>query len=204
MKRIISFLFIASIVLVSCDKTSKTETSSKEATPVPESNTSTTPLVDEYNLLKSDVDQAWAYLEKVEDDKYFTMNRLLEEVSYNPRHKSSRIKEEKSKIASLQASRLKLEDLENLNNLDLYDLKSDSTVNSLYQLVEETKGMENHPLAEDLLNDLDSLNNNSTISLRSYYGEIADNYNNFIKTNKSKLEASGVKNITTVPSMFED
>lgn len=132
------------------------------------------------------------------------MNRLLEEVSYNPRHKSSRIKEEKSKIASLQASRLKLEDLENLNNLDLYDLKSDSTVNSLYQLVEETKGMENHPLAEDLLNDLDSLNNNSTISLRSYYGEIADNYNNFIKTNKSKLEASGVKNITTVPSMFED
>ena len=204
MKRIISFLFIASIVLFSCDKTSKTETSSKEATPVPESKTSTTPLVDEYNLLKSDVDQAWAYLEKVEDDKYFTMNRLLEEVSYNPRHKSSRIKEEKSKIASLKASRLKLEDLENLNNLDLYDLKSDSTVNSLYQLVEETKGMENHPLAEDLLNDLDSLNNNSTISLRSYYGEIADNYNNFIKTNKSKLEASGVKNITSVPSMFED
>lgn len=204
MKRIISFLFIASIVLVSCDKTSKTETSSKEATQAPESNTSTSSLVDEYNLLKSDVDQAWAYLEKIEDDKHFTMNRLLEEVSYNPRHKSSRIKEEKSKIASLQASRLKLEDLENLNNLDLYDLKSDSTVNSLYQLVEETKGMENHPLAEDLLNDLDSLNNNSTISLRSYYGEIADNYNNFIKTNKSKLEASGVKNITTVPSMFED
>ena len=204
MKRIISFLFIASIVLFSCDKTSKTETSSKEPTPVPESKTSTTPLGDEYNLLKSDVDQAWAYLEKVEDDKYFTMNRLLEEVSYNPRHKSSRIKEEKSKIASLKASRLKLEDLENLNNLDLYDLKSDSTVNSLYQLVEETKGMENHPLAEDLLNDLDSLNNNSTISLRSYYGEIADNYNNFIKTNKSKLEASGVKNITSVPSMFED
>lgn len=160
--------------------------------------------MDEYNLLKSDAEQAWAYLDKIEDDKHFTMNRLLEEVSYNPRHKNSRIIEEKSKIASLQASRLKLEDLENLNNLDLYDLKSDSTVNSLYRLVEETKGMENHPLAEDLLNDLDSLNNNSTISLRSYYGEIADNYNSFIKTNKSKLEEAGIKDIKTFPSMFED
>lgn len=64
--------------------------------------------------------------------------------------------------------------------------------------------MENHPLAEDLLNDLDSLNNNSTISLRSYYGEIADNYNSFIKTNKSKLEEAGIKDIKTFPSMFED
>ena len=99
MKRIIPFLFIASIVLVSCDNTSKTETPSKEVTTVPKSNTSTSSLVDEYKLLKSDVDQAWAYLEKVEDDKYFTMNRLLEEVSYNPRHKRSRIQEEKTKIS---------------------------------------------------------------------------------------------------------
>lgn len=70
--------------------------------------------------------------------------------------------------------------------------------------MEETKDMEKFPLAEDLLNDLDSLNNNSTISLRAYYGEVAENYNNFVEKNKSKLEAEGIKDIKKFPSMFTE
>ena len=204
MKRILTLLILVSIVFYSCDKTGKTDVSSKETNPTPVSKNTSSPLVQQYKLLKGDVDQAWGYLEKIEDDKFFTMNRLLEEISFNPRHKNNRIIEEKNKIEQLKSSRLTLTDFEDLNHLDAYDLKSDSTINSLYQLVEETKDMDKFPLAEDLLNDLDSLNNNSTISLRAYYGEVAENYNNFVETNKIKLESEGIKDIKKFPSMFTE
>ena len=207
MKHLLALLILTTILFTSCNETKTTETTTPVVTE--EILTSvflepTSELNITYNTLKKGVDTSWASLNKIEEDKFFAMKRLLDEVSYNPRHKAKRIKEELAKIETLKKAKLKQGDLVDLTNMDNYDVKSDELISSLHNLVDETENMENYPLAKDLLNDLDSLNTTATMSIRGLYGDAVLNYNKFISTNEAKLKENGVSNTQKIPGLFDE
>lgn len=159
-------------------------------------------IVVEYNALKLQVDSSWKALDKVEDDKLFVIKRLLQEVSFNPKHKSYRLNEVTKKVDDLATKRLKQDALTNLKNMDKYDELSDQVVSSVIVFKEETPNMEKYPLADDLIADLDSLNYHAVISRRGDYGKAVVEYNKFIKTNYEELSKNGVKNLNPIPGLF--
>lgn len=206
MKHIALSIF-AVLLFASCNETKTTE----NTTPTPKEEVVPTKLLEPtselnitYNGLKKDVDSSWTLLNKIEEDKFFAMKRLLDEVSYNPRHKSKRIKEELAKIETLQKAKLSQTDLVDLTNMDKYDVQSDALISSLHNLVDETENMDNYPLAKDLLDDLDSLNTTATMSVRGLYGDAVLNYNKFISTNETKLKENGVTNTQKIPGLFAE
>lgn len=207
MKRLILSTLALSLLFSSCNDTSvkkEKDPTPTSSSPVEKGETNDITINKQYFELKAAVDESWGYLDKIEEDKFFTMERLLKEVSYNPRHKGSRLKEEQTKIDLLKQQKPNPQTLINLDNIDAYDVVSNTTISSLSQLVDETKGMEQYPLAQELLNDLDSLNNGATISYRSLYGQTVLEYNKFVKENKEGLETTGVKDIDTIPGFFTE
>lgn len=191
--------------LLSCDNAKK-----ESSTNVIEEENNTeqieinSPIAQEYFTLKTQVDSAWVELNKVEDDKIFTVKRLLQEISFNPKHKSARLKEELSKVDQLNNQKLKQESLEDLTIMDQYDILSDEVISSVIAFKEETPNMAEYPLAEELISDLDSLNGHAIISKRGDYGHIVVKYNKFIKANGEELKKLGVKNTEPLPGLFPD
>lgn len=202
---IISFLISTSSCSENKDTVSNTETEKEEATsnsnpaPIPQNN-----IVKEYLELKTEVEISWQDLEKLEAEKYFTMERLLKEVTYNPQHSPKRVEEELEKINRLKEQQLTQASLENLDNMDNYDQLSDQVVRSILTLKNETPGMEGYPLVEELISDLDSLNGETVMKFRGYYGDAVLSHNRFIKNNKEVLTENGYTDIKAVYGLFPE
>lgn len=162
------------------------------------------PIIAEYTALKLEVDSSWRSLDQVENDKIFAIKRLLQEISFNPKHKSNRLKEEMQKVEDLAAKKLTQEALVDLSNMDNYDVLSDQVISSVIILKEETPNMEEYPLADELIAELDSLNGNAIISKRGDYGKVVVKYNKFIKVNYDELAQQGVKDLKPIPGLFPE
>ncbi len=205
------YLFLIAITIgitlfiTSCSDTNKENTTTVETPKTKEEKVlPNTPIITQYTTLKLAVDSSWKALDQVEKDKIFAIKRLLQEISFNPKHKSNRLKEEMQKVDDLEAKKLKQEALADLSNMDNYDVLSDQVISSVIIFKEETPDMEGYPLADELIDDLDSLNGNAIISKRSDYGHVVLEYNKFIKVNYDELSKQGVENLKLMPGLFPE
>lgn len=145
----------------------------------------------------------WDTLMLSEESKREKMERLLDEVSYNPAHDEVEIKRYRKLICLLRNEIYTPKSLANLEKIDEYDALQDSVISETFSFVKGTKDIEKYPLTDELMEEISHANSDSLLMLRAHYGEELENYNQFIKEHKEELEKEGIE-AEPLPTWYGD
>jgi hypothetical protein len=183
MKRFSAVLLTLLIVTFACERknngTSKDEKESKVE--VVKKNVDS--IVDSVN-------GAWNAMVQQDDQKFKDVKRLLDEISYTS---SYDVVAHDSLMKKLEIIKSKRFD-QNLDtaSIDRYYALTDKFILEVFQLKAKTKGIEQHPIADELIEDITQGNSTETVSQGlSKYNYWTNQYNNYIKKNHKQLEKLG-------------
>lgn len=201
-KHLSLFMLLGGLIF-SCSekKTEENDNTTTEETP---SNTvNVSELMIEYNALKDSANHHWGILDSINDEMVITLNRLLDEVSYNAKHDASKLKEHREKIQALKEAKLKQVQLADKDMIDMYDNQVTATANDVIAYAENTPDMlTNYPLTQSLIDEINELNNMSIATKRSDYDDQAYYFNKFVKKHMNELKGTGVP-LDLIPTFSE-
>lgn len=157
----------------------------------------------EYNDRITELSASWDSLMQSEKQKRENLERLLDEVSYNPAHDEVALKRHRNMLCLLRSELYTPESLADLDNIDEYDAMQDSIIQETFSFVEETKNMDDFPLAKELMDEINEANNESLLMLRARYGDKLEHYNAFVIEHSEELDKEGV-NVKPLPTWYGD
>ncbi len=195
MKKIIRTLVtaLAIVSLYACDNATKEPTTNNNTTNTEPTNT-VSPISNEvhsYQALKDSVDNSWQQMMSADDDKLLSVARLLDEVSFNPKHDVSLVSEGRKMLQKLKKTRYTQTSLSD-ETIDSYDALTDSTIAYIIKVANETPDMDNYPLKNELIEEINQANSvGEIVRMRSTYDDIASEYNSFIQQNREKIGDKG-------------
>ncbi|MFN3402830.1 MAG: hypothetical protein ACK40G_01970 [Cytophagaceae bacterium] len=144
-----------------------------------------------FSKLKDTVNQKWNNLILSDDQKFSDIKRLLDEISYSGKF-DLRLHDSLTKVLpEVLAKRYTPENL-TVKRIEDYDMETDRYIQKVLELAAKAPNLPNHPLAQELINDINEANVNTLIKLRINYDRWAQVYNIFIEENKSQLEKIGI------------
>jgi hypothetical protein len=183
MKRFSAVLLTLLIVTFACERknngTSKDEKESKVE--VVKKNVDS--IVDSVN-------GAWNAMIQQDDQKFKDVKRLLDEISYTS---SYDVVAHDSLLKKLEVIKSKRFD-QNLDttSIDNYYALTDKFILEVFQLKAKTKGIEQHPIADELVEDITRGNSTEAVSQSlSKYNYWTNQFNTYIKKNHKQLEKLG-------------
>lgn len=176
------------ITLNSCDTKPKIE--EKPATPV--SVLSADSLKIQADAVNDSLDLAWKKMERNDSTILADMKRLLQEVSYTPKHDIIKLKQLEQKLATLQTKLYTKESMADSRAIDNYDSASDSLVSDLAVFASSTPQIEKYTLIKELLNEISVANSAQTVATnRAHYDNWAKEYNKIVIENADGLKKLG-------------
>lgn len=134
------------------------------------------------------VDSAWHEVIKVDSQKFANIKRLIDEISYCKKYDEKGVAKALKLVAAMQSYQYTQENLSD-SLITLYDTKTDELIRFVRNLKGNTKEITQHPLADQLENEITEADN-QLVNYRSRYDLLAIKYNSFLDTNK---EATGTK-----------
>ena len=202
-KQHLLLLITMSSLIFSCNdsENEKKDTDTKSENTI--SKTTLNELMQEYHILKDSADVHWTILDSINDEMVITLNRLLDEISYNSKHDATKLKELRAQVEELKSSKLKQVQLAQKDMIDIYDEKVTLTAEKVIAMAEDTPDMlDKYPLSNSLINDINELNNNSIAVKRSDYDDHAFYFNQFVKKSGKQLEGTNL-DLTPYPTFSE-
>ena len=176
-------LIITSLVLLSfsCEK---------KADSVEEKETKTETVQKEVTLLNDSVNATYKKMTEVDDQKFKDIKRLLDEISYTSDYDVALHDSLTKQLEVVKSKRF--DDKLDTAQIDAYDMLTDAYIAKVYALKSKSKEIAQHPLADELMQDINKANSAETVaSLRIDYDSWAKAYNEYIKKHSRKLEKMG-------------
>ena len=183
MKKIAFIFILAAFSFFSCERKSD-----KKSGNVGEPKTETAKK--DIDLIVDSVNTAWTTLISTEEQKFQDLKRLLDEISYTSSYDPIAHDSLTKKLEIVKAKRY--DQSLDTSAIDAYNNATDRVVFEVLQLKRTTKGIEQHPLADELENDILAANSPEKVAqLLGRYNWWTNQYNNYLKKNKKKLEKLG-------------
>lgn len=164
-----------------------------------DSTTTVSPLSNEaqdFQKLKDNVQVAWDKMVLADDEKLASLARLLDEISFNPKHDEKAVAKGREMIKVLKAARFSQTEI-TTEVAGKYDNLTDSTINYVFELAEKTPDMDNYPLKNQLVDEIRVANDVGTIaSISSYYDDAVKAYNTYVLANAENVKEKPLPSFT--------
>ena len=173
-------LFFISVTLIfifsACQQGKKATDSSEGA--------STDPTEIKLTALKDSIDKAWVEMITDDDEKIFSLERLLDEITYTNNFYQVKIEQLRKDIENLKATRYNQQNMARSELIDKYDSLTNETIQKVVQYAQKHPQYLERPIMEELIRHI--YNSNSNVLLyRVYYDRFAKEYNTVISKNKN-------------------
>jgi len=180
--QLIAFAFIITLMSVACSKTkpvteTKTEETQKEKS-----------ISDELTTLNDSVNTSWNRMMAADSQKFADIKRLIEEISYCKKYDEKTVKNLLTltkEVDGMRYTQVTISD----SLIDLYDNKTSDLINKVRNLKSKTPEITQHPLAEQLENEIIKADGDDLLIYRKKYDDAANAYNNFLDVNKEAIAA---------------
>lgn len=180
---LIVFVFVATFCTISCTKTEDTTSQSKTVDTV-----SAVSIPQQLALLNDSADGRWNRMMAADSQKFADIKRLIEEISYCKKYDEKAVEKLltlRTEVFALRYTQATLSD----SLIDLYDAKTTDLINQVRNLKSKTKEISQHPLADQLENEILKADLEDLLLLRKNYDQAASAYNTFLEQNKEAIAA---------------
>jgi len=180
MKKILFFLMVTIPVLLMTQCTENKDT--KNTIPL----TQKKDLSAELMILSDSVNSKWNKMMSADSIKFTDIKRLLEEISYCKKYDEKefeRLMKFRNEVYAQRYTQNNITD----SLIDKYDSSTSLLINKVRNLKSKTPEILQHPLADQLENDIIKADNEDLIQYRKHYDEAGLNYNNFLDQNKEEI-----------------
>lgn len=180
MNKSIYYLFLLTILFCfNCKQ-------SKEGTKVSKARLDT--VSHQLSILEDSINTSWESMSKNEEEMFFNIKRLLQEIEYIPGHDANALDTLKKASEAAQASRYNQITMKDSPLIDTYDERVANLVDNLRKFSNTVKGIERHQVAVQLLEEIPQQYQKIYLNRVHYDFHIQD-YNKLVKENKRKLES---------------
>jgi hypothetical protein len=143
------------------------------------------------DMMVSNVDSAWNAMIKQDDDKFASVKRLLDEISFCKKYDMSAQDALLKEIPIVKAKRFNQENIKTTAVED-YDNATDEYVKKVFNLADKTKELDAHPIAAELKDDIMTANSADVVaSVRNTYNKAVSAYNEHLEQNKEAISKMG-------------
>jgi hypothetical protein len=183
--QLIAFAFIIALMSAACSKTkpvteTKTEETQKENS-----------ISDELTVLNDSVDAAWDRMMAADSQKFADIKRLIEEISYCKKYDEKAVENLLKLTKEVDGMRYTQATVSD-SLIDLYDSKTSDLINKVRNLKSKTPEIMQHPLADQLENEIMKADGDDLLLYRKKYDQIAGAYNSFLDVHKEAIAADSV------------
>lgn len=185
MKKYVALISVCSFLIFSCEpkkeqKQEPTNTNVAEKSKVQM----------EIDQLLDSVNTVWNAMILSDDEKFLSIKRLLEEISYTKKYNVLKQQELLNQLPAIKAKRYTQETLSD-SSITAYDAATDTLISHVFKLSAATPDLSNHTIAAELIEEINAANGNELIQYRVKYDRWAKELNAYIKNNKEELEKLG-------------
>lgn len=138
-------------------------------------------------ILNDSADSKWHKMMASDSIKFTDIKRLLEEISYCNKYDEKTYERLMKMKNDVFASRYTQETLSDAL-ITHYDSATTDLINKVRVFKSNTPEVLQHPLADQLENDIIKADNEDLILYRNYYDKAAIEFNSFLDTNKEAIE----------------
>jgi hypothetical protein len=143
-------------------------------------------LLNEWKSMRDSVNMSWEKMMASDDNKISDIKRLLDEISYIPKHDLFLLDSLRIMQAKLKGKRYNQQTMQESNRIDLYDMATDSLIKKSYLLAQKTPEIQKYANVMQLIQDINAADNEVVI-YRVKYDKFASRYNAFMIKNKSTI-----------------
>jgi hypothetical protein len=178
MNRIFLLLILSALFLANCKQT-------RDSNKISNSKIDTT--IQRLKVIEDSITQSWNYMTKNEEDMFFNINRLLQEIEYIPGHDKDVVDSLKKAAQRAKEIRYTKESMASSELIDKYDELSTALVDNVMRFAQSVKGLEKHQVAVELMDEIPQQFQKIYLNRVHYDFHIKD-YNQLLNKNKKKLE----------------
>lgn len=139
------------------------------------------------NVLEDSIQYSWKYMSKNEEDMFFNINRLLQEIEYIPGHDQTVVDSLRKANEKTKQMRYNQESMKESSLIDSYDESTAALVNNVQKFAASVAGLEKHLVAVQLLEEIPQQFQKIYLN-RVHYDFHVQDYNKLLNKNKKKLE----------------
>jgi hypothetical protein len=184
MKKLIIFLLVPPLVILSLSCERK-ETKNSNPPPLKVEQAKM-----ELGQFNDSINKVWKIMIESDDQKIADIKRLLLEISYTDKPSTIELMKIQKMQEQLVSKRYDQVTMADSKKIDDYDFATDSLVKSAMSLTSSTTGIENHPLAKELTEDIMEADNN-VVRYRTLYDSWTKLYNSYLENNEKQLKELG-------------
>jgi hypothetical protein len=184
MKKLFICLLTAPLVFF-CFSCEKKEVKNTETTTV-----KTEQIRMELGQLNDSINKVWTIMLQSDDQKIADIKRLLQEISYTDKPNTKELTIVQKMQEQLVGKRYDMETMTDSKKIDEFDMATDSLIKRTMLLSASTAGLEAHPLAKELVNDIMEADNN-VVRYRTLYDTWTKIYNNTLQKYEKQLPELG-------------
>jgi hypothetical protein len=177
--------FCCLILLTACPGPKKepvVENTTVEKADVMKSNT---------DMMVDSVNKSWNAIIKQDDDKFASIKRLLDEITYCKKYDMTMVDALVKEIPAVKVQRFNQDNIDS-SAVEKYDEATDNYVKKVMALADKTKELDSHPIAAELKDDIMNANSVETIvQVRNNYNKAVLAYNDFLQKNKAEIDKMG-------------
>lgn len=141
----------------------------------------------EVTVLEDSIQNSWQVMTKNEEEMFFNIKRLLQEIEYIPGHDPLPLDTLKKANEATQAMRYNQETMRESALIDRYDEAVSNLVNNARKYSNTVKGIERHQVAVQLLEEIPQQYQKIYLN-RVHYDFHIEDYNKLVEKNKKRLE----------------
>ena len=144
----------------------------------------------EVSTLDSSANAAWAVMAKADSQKFADIRRLLQEISYCKKYNEKEYEYLMKETNSVYGMRYTISTLSD-STIVAYDSATTILVQKVRALKSKTPEILQHPLAEQLENEIMKAETEDIIRYRNNYDRAAQEYNTYLDKHQEALSKSG-------------
>ena len=151
-----------------------------------------------YELLNSEVSLNWSVMIEDDNEKLFSMKRLLEEVSYTGAYNVKQFNQLIEELEVLKLNRYSQETMTNSRLIDDYDSMSNQIISEVIDFAQHHPEFDRYPLMSELTNEIMESQYN-VLHHRIRYDKAVDDYNYFLEENEAIINQITSNKVHSMP-----
>jgi len=143
------------------------------------------------DMMVDSVNNSWNGIIKQDDDKFASIKRLLDEISYCKKYDMTTQEALVKEIPSIKALRFNQDNIDS-SAVEKYDEATDAYVKKVITFADKTKELASHPIAAELKDDIMNANSvEDIVQVRNNYNKAVLAYNDYLEKNKDAINKMG-------------
>ena len=143
--------------------------------------------IQKLDVLEDSIAHSWEYMSKNEEDMFFNIGRLLQEIEYIPGHDPialDTLRKANERIKSMRYSQVTMAES---SLIDRYDEATSALINNVQRFAGSVRGIERYQVAVQLMEEIPQQYQKIYLN-RVHYDFHVQDYNKLVNKNKKKLE----------------